>query len=121
MRVLLKFIVLDDQGEVVQGLEVVVKASFQLVLVRLHGILHGLGVDDKVERQQHNDNPDGRQAVTPDVHTFIMDHEEAPQYLFRGVKVDAIAMGDIVVILHLVRGSLVVSDVVLPMQSRLLL
>lgn len=48
--------------------------------------------------------------MTPNVHTFIMNHEQALKYLHRRIKVDSIAMRDMLIILHIRRSFVVMSN-----------
>lgn len=47
--------------------------------------------------------------MTPDVDTLIVEHKQAPKDLFGGVKIDAVAMSDFIIVLHEAGGGLVVA------------
>ena len=53
-----------------------------------------VAIDDEEEGQEYEDEDDGGQAMRPNVDTFIMDHEQALQYLGGSVEVDAISISD---------------------------
>jgi hypothetical protein len=48
--------------------------------------------------------------MTPNVHTFIMNHEQTLKYLHRCIKVDSIAMCDMLIVLHIRRSFVVMPN-----------
>jgi len=89
----------------------VVNPLLQIDVILLKRLAQPLAVYHHIERGQEEDNEEGGDAVAPDVHTLVVDHEETPEDLAGSVKVDAVAMGDVAVVLHELRGSVVVADV----------
>ena len=51
--------------------------------------------------------------MTPNVDAFVVDHEEASDNSSRSVEVDAVAVSDVVIVLHEAGSILVVPDEVL--------
>ena len=54
---------------------------------------------------------DSREEMSPNVDTLIMHSEHSLEYFLRSVKIDAIAMSNILVIFHIARGLLVMPNV----------
>lgn len=105
-----EFVVLGQQGQVVQGVHVVVQAVLQVAVVVVEGAAHGLAVDHDVEGEEEEEDEDGRDAVAPDVDALIVQHEQTPYYFRWGVEVDAVPVGYVVVVLHEFGCGGVVSD-----------
>ena len=64
---------------------------------------------EDVEKDHENDEK-SRCQVGPNVHAFVVNHEQALDDFVGSVKVDSIAVGDGIVVLHEVRSCLVVPD-----------
>jgi hypothetical protein len=47
--------------------------------------------------------------MAPNVDTLIMEHKQAPEDLFGGVEIDAVAMSYFIIVLHEAGGGLVVA------------
>ena len=106
-------VVLGQEREVIDSVHVVIEAVLQPGAVLMERAAHRLAVDHYVEGEEEEEDEERGEAVAPDVHALVMQHEEAAHYLARGVEVYAVAMGYVVVVLHELRRSLVVSDVLL--------
>lgn len=66
----------------------------------------GQEIDDEAEQDE------GRHKVAPDVDTLVVELEQAAEDLARRVEADAVAVRDVLVVLHVVGRLLVVSDIV---------
>ena len=106
-----------DEGDVVEGIHVVVHACAESVLVVLEGEVYEIGIDDEVEGSNEGDDKEGGQAVTPDVDALVVHHEQTFHYFARGVEVDAVPMRDVAIFLHVDRGSLIGPDEVVFLHS----
>ena len=51
--------------------------------------------------------------MAPDVDALVVKHKQASEYFSGSIEVDSISMSDVVVIFHVARSCLVVSNVVL--------
>lgn len=71
---------------------------------------HRLPVHHQVKSDDEHDQEDRRQAVTPDVDALVVDHEQTSEYLSGSVESDTVSMGDVLVVLHVVGCSLVLSN-----------
>lgn len=49
--------------------------------------------------------------MSPNVHTFIMNHEKTLEDLFGVIEVDAISMGDVLIVFHEGRSIFVVANI----------
>lgn len=87
-----------------------VNSVLEPLLVLVEAAPHGLAVDHQVKCQEEDDDKYRGQAMTPNVDAFVVDHEEAAEDLLRSVKVDAVAVSDVVIILHEAGGGVVVPD-----------
>jgi hypothetical protein len=79
-------------------------------VVFVEGAAHGFSVDHEVEGDDEDDEEEGGQAVAPDVDALVVEHEEAAEDAFGSVEVYAVAVGDMVVVLHIAGSGLIVSD-----------
>jgi hypothetical protein len=94
-----------------------VNSSLDLLLALIHRPPHGLAIDEEDEREQEDHDYNGRQAVTPDVNAFVVNHEQTSQYLFGVVKIDTIPVSYAQIILHECWSSIVISDVMVVFRS----
>jgi len=117
LRAFGELVVLGEEGEVVERVDVVVYAVLQVAVVLVERFAHGLTIDHDVEGEEEEEDEEGGDAVAPDVHALVVQHEQTLENSPGGVKVDAVAMGDVVIVLHELGGSVVVSDVVLPVPT----
>lgn len=72
--------------------------------------MHDVGRTHKDNQVNEKTNEaEGRQEMCPYVHTLVVQHEQTPEYLLRGIKVYPVAMSDMLVILHVTWGLVVVT------------
>lgn len=86
-----------------------VETMLYSLMVFVKVLTHGLSVDHEVEGEYEDDDEDGGEAVAPNIDTFVVEHEQASEDLFGGVKVDAIAMSDLIIVFHEAGCGLVVT------------
>ena len=67
-------------------------------------------INDQGQRNYERTNQKGRDAMAPDVHALVVDHEKTLEDLFRIVKIDSVPMGNMLIVFHVFRGSVVVAD-----------
>ena len=65
--------------------------------------------DDKGKEDACEDKK--REEMGPDVDTFVMEHEETSDKFSFGCEIDAIAGMNFIVILHVMRSSMIVTNV----------
>lgn len=108
----------SDEGDVVEGIHVVVHACAESELVVLEGAVHEVGVHDEVEGCDEGDDEEGGQAVAPNIDAFVVHHEQTFHDFARGVEVDAVTVRDVTIFLHVDRGSLISPDEVVFLGNR---
>ena len=102
-----------------KGVHVVINPIFKSILITVEGSTHSSPIDNKVKSGDEDNNENGWDAMTPDVDTFIMDHEEASNDPPWSVEVDPISISNMLVVSHELGSSLVVSNVLLIMLRML--
>ncbi len=99
-----------NQSQVVQSVNVVVKALGKLLFVWSQIFWNLLMIDNNCKRDYERTDDQGWYAVTPYVDAFVMDHEHALEDFFWWVKINPVPMGNMLVIFHVARGCVVVAD-----------
>lgn len=99
-----------NQGQVIQGVNVVIKTVGKLLLVGWKIVADLFAIDEQCQWNNCDANDYGWQAVTPNVYALIVDHEETLEDFFWSVEVDSVSMGNVLIIFHIPRGSVVVTD-----------
>lgn len=59
-----------------------------------------LAVDNEEEGEENEDEEDSRQAMRPNIDTFIMDHKETFEYFGRSIEINSISVSYAAVIFH---------------------
>lgn len=72
-------------------------------------------IDDKPERDDHKDEKESGETVTPYVYALVMNHEHTLQNASRSIEIDPVAIGNHVVVLHELRSHLIAANKVLPL------
>lgn len=67
-------------------------------------------INDQGQRNYECTNQKGWDAMAPDVNALVVDHEKTLEDLFRIVKIDPVPMGNMLIVLHVFRGSVIVTD-----------
>jgi hypothetical protein len=88
----------------------VISSFLDLLLVFIQRLPHYLSIDHKEKGNQKNYNGNGRKAMAPYVHTLVVEHEHTPEDLTGGIEVDTVTMGYMVIIFHVTRCNLIVSN-----------
>lgn len=73
------------------------QVALDILTVLREGVL---SVDHEEEGEHDEDQKEGGQAVSPDVHALVVQHEQTAQDSRRSIEVDAVAVRDVQVILH---------------------
>ena len=93
-------------------MHVMIHTLIQLLMILVERLPHCLTINHDVEGGQKENDKKSRDAVTPDIDTFIVNHKQTSKYLSGSVKIDSISMSDIVIVLHELGSSVVVSNIV---------
>lgn len=67
-------------------------------------------INDESQGDDKDTDDEGRDAVAPDVDAFVVQHEKTFDNFFGSVEVDSVAMRDMLIILHVLRSSVIISD-----------
>ena len=84
------------------------KAIGDLFPVSLQVFHYRLAIDDKGEGYDADANNDSCDTMAPNVDTFVVEHKQASNDFFWTVKIDAIAMRDMFIILHVLWGGVII-------------
>ena len=88
------------------GMHVVVHTIPETLLVSWKRTFHCFSIDNKVESCNKDQDEESWEAVTPDVDTLVMHHEEASNNFSGSIEVDPVSMSDVTIILNKLRSGL---------------
>lgn len=92
-----------------KSMHVMIHSFLNSLLILIETSLHCLSVHHQIKCYDEHDQENGRETVTPDVHTLVVQHEQAFEYFFGGVEPNPIPMGDVFIVLHEMGSWFVVS------------
>lgn len=93
-----------------QSMHIVINSVLQPRLIVIKGSPYRLSVHHEVKSDDKNNNEDGGQAVAPNVHTLIVNHKQTLYDFFRSVEINAISVGYVMIILHVIWSCLIVAN-----------
>jgi hypothetical protein len=67
-------------------------------------------INDEGQRNDKDADDEGRDTVAPNVDAFVVEHEKTFDNFFGSVEVDSVAMRNMLIILHVLRSSVIISD-----------
>lgn len=101
---------LDHHPDFIQRLGVGIDSFIENFLSSLELFINTSGSDTHQQVGEGDDQNESRDEVSPNIDALIMKSKHGFEYFLGGVKVDAIAMSDGLIVFHVARGFLIMAD-----------